>query len=57
MKTSMHGNRRYSDNLLPERLWWTVKYKEVYVDAYFRFYNGFRPHQALGYRSPAEMFP
>ena len=23
---------------------------------YFRFYNGLRPHQALGYRAPAEVF-
>ena len=23
---------------------------------YFRFYNGLRPHQALGYRTPAEVF-
>ena len=26
------------------------------VDAYFRFYNTQRPHQALGYRTPAEVF-
>jgi hypothetical protein len=26
------------------------------MDAYFRFYNTQRPHQALGYRTPAEMF-
>ena len=24
--------------------------------AYFRFYNDQRPHQALGYRTPAEVF-
>ena len=23
---------------------------------YFRFYNDLRPHQALGYRTPAEVF-
>ena len=52
-----------------ERLWRTVKYEEVYLKAYasvleaqkeqedyFRFYNGLRPHQALGYRTPAEVF-
>ena len=45
-----------------------VKYEEVYlkaysggreakagIDAYFRFYNTQRPHQALGYRTPAEV--
>ena len=45
------------------------KYEEVYLKAYasvleaqrgledyLRFYNGLRPHQALGYRTPAEVF-
>ena len=26
------------------------------LDAYFRFYNTQRPHQALDYRTPAEVF-
>ncbi len=26
------------------------------IDAYFRFYNTQRPHQALSYRTPAEVF-
>ena len=50
-------------------MWRTVKYEEVYLKAYvnavearrelgdyFRFYNDLRPHQALGYRTPAEVF-
>ena len=50
-------------------LWRTVKYEDVYLKdyqsprdslrgltAYFRFYNYERPHQALGYRTPAEVF-
>jgi putative transposase len=65
----MDGKGRYSDNLFIERLWRTVKYEEVYIKAYqngrdarvgigdyFRFYNTERPHQALGYRTPAEVF-
>ena len=65
----MDGKGRYADNILMERLWRTVKYEEVYLkaysggkeanaalDAYFRFYNTQRPHQALGYRTPAEVF-
>ncbi len=65
----MDGNGRYADNIFVERLWRTVKYEEVclkaYVNAlearkgledYFRFYNDLRPHQALGYRTPAEVF-
>ena len=69
VKISMDGNGRYSDNIFVERLWRTVKYEEVYLRAYadgheahrgledyFRFYNDLRPHQALGYRTPAEVF-
>ena len=26
------------------------------LGAYFRFYNDQRPHQALGYRTPAQVF-
>ena len=65
----MDGKGRYSDNIFVERLWRTVKYEEVYLkaysngreakaglDGYFHFYNNQRPHQALGYRTPAEMF-
>ena len=64
----MDGKGRYADNILLERLWRTVKYEEVYLkaysngreakaglDAYFSFYNNQRPHQALGYRTPAEV--
>ena len=69
VKISMDGKGRYTDNIFVERLWRTVKYEEVYLKAYanatearrelgayFRFYNDQRPHQALGYRTPAEVF-
>ena len=69
VKISMDGKGRYQDNIFVERLGRTVKYEEVYLKAYasvleaqrgledyFRFYNGLRPHQALGYRTPAEVF-
>ena len=68
-RISMDGKGRYTDNIFVERLWRTVKYEEVYLkaysngreakaglNAYFRFYNTQRPHQALGYRTPAEVF-
>ena len=69
VRISMDGKGRYADNIFIERLWRTVKYEEVYLkaysngreakaglDAYFHFYNNQRPHQALGYRTPAEVF-
>ena len=64
---SMDGKGSYMNNLLVERLWRSLKHEEVYVRAYqdgmearirigehLRFYNIQRPHQALGYLTPAE---
>jgi len=69
VRISMDGKGSYNDNLFIERLWRSVKYEEVYLKAYqdgreariglgnyFRFYNTERPHQALGYRTPAEVY-
>jgi putative transposase len=69
VQISMDGKGSYRDNLFIERLWRTVKYEEVYLRAYqdgrdarigigdyFRFYNTQRPHQALGYKTPAEEY-
>ena len=69
IRISMDGKGSYNDNLFIERLWRTVKYEEVYLKAYqdgrdarigigdyFSFYNTERPHQALGYRTPAQVF-
>jgi putative transposase len=66
---SMDGRGRALDNVFVERLWRSVKYEEVYLKAYetpgearlglgryFGFYNQERPHQALGYRTPAEVY-
>jgi putative transposase len=69
IRISMDGKGSYNDNLFIERLWRSVKYEEVYLKGYqdgkearislgdyFRFYNTERPHQALEYRTPAEVF-
>ena len=69
VRVSMDGKGRYTDNLFIERLWRSLKYEEVYLKAYtggrdarigigeyFRFYNTERPHQALEYQTPAEVF-
>jgi putative transposase len=66
---SMDGRGRALDNVFIERLWRTVKYEEVYLKdyatvadvmegltGYFEFYDYERKHQALGYRTPHEVF-
>lgn len=66
---SMDGKGRALDNIFTERLWRTVKYEEVYLHdyahpkearqqlaQYFEFYNHRRPHQALDYRTPAQLY-
>jgi putative transposase len=67
---SMDGRGRALDNVFIERLWRSLKYELIYpgdfasgaellpaLDRYFHFYNHQRPHQALGYRAPAELYP
>lgn len=69
VQVSMDGKKRALDNIFVERLWRSVKWEEVYLNAYespraarqglgryFRFYNTERPHQSLGYRTPAEIY-
>jgi putative transposase len=66
---SMDGRGRALDNVFIERLWRSVKHEEVYLRdyqsvrecetrlaEYFAFYNGRRRHQALGRRTPAEVY-
>jgi len=65
---SMDGRGRFADNIFVERLWRSLKYEEVYLNAYenvaqarrgiaayFEFYNHQRLHQALGYRAPRQL--
>ncbi len=67
---SMDGRGRFWDNIWVERLWRSVKYEEVYLNEYadglelfqalnryFRFYNHQRRHQALEYKTPADLYP
>ena len=65
IKISMDGRGRWMDNVFIERLWRSLKYEDIYLKGYadgrearagiaswIGFYNGRRPHQALGNRTP-----
>jgi putative transposase len=65
IRISMDGKGRWRDNIFIERLWWSVKYEEVYLKAYgsiaearqeigsyFEFYNYRRRHQSLDKKTP-----
>lgn len=66
---SMDGKGCWRDNVFVERLWRSVKYEEVYLNAYasvpearaaiaryMAFYNAVRPHSALGGRTPDQIY-
>ena len=69
VQISMDGRGRCMDNIFIERLWRSLKHEDVYLKHYangrearagitqwFAFYNGRRPHQALGYRTPMSVW-
>lgn len=69
VRISMDGKGRAFDNIFIERLWRSVKYEEVYTKDYedvlacieglrtwFLLYNDRRPHQALGYQTPRQVY-
>ena len=66
---SMDGKGRWMDNVFIERLWWSVKYQDVYLKAYssiaevrkglgdyFEFYNSQRRHQSLDRKTPDNVY-
>ena len=69
VQVSMDGRGRWMDNRFIERLWRSLKYEDIYLRGYedgvdlrrgvgkwFGDYNEKRPHQALGYATPAEVY-
>jgi putative transposase len=69
VQISMDGRGRWMDNVFIERLWRSLKYEEIYLRScatlaeqeegiarWIEQYNEWRPHQALGYVTPAEVY-
>ena len=69
VRISMDGRGRWMDNVFIERLWRSLKYECVFLNAFetggeartgigrwIDFYNQRRPHSALGDRTPDEAY-
>ncbi len=69
IRISMDGRGRWMDNVFIERLWRSLKYECVYLNAFetgsearagigrwIAYYNAERPHSALGDRTPEEAY-
>lgn len=69
IQISMDGTGCWRDNVFVERLWRSVKYEEVYLQAYdsisaarqglgryLTFYNQHRPHRALDGKTPEQVY-
>lgn len=69
VQISMDGRGRWMDNVFIERLWRSIKYEEIYlrehatvdalergVERWMKHYNTWRPHEALGNKTPGEVY-
>ena len=69
VQISMDGRGRYLDNIFIERLWRSLKYELIYLKAFengihlyeevkqwFLWYDRERYHQALGYKTPEQVY-
>jgi putative transposase len=65
----MDGKSRWADNIMIERWFRSLKVEELYpneyttpkvlrkaISDYIRQYNNERPHEALAYKKPADVF-
>jgi len=69
VQISMDGRGRWMDNVFIERLWRSLKYEDIYlkdyrsvaaleigVERWMKRYNTWRPHEALGNKTPTQMY-
>ena len=69
LKISMDGRGRATDDIYIERFWRSIKYEDIYlnayedgvelwhgIDNYIRIYNTKRLHQSLDYQTPDEVY-
>lgn len=69
IRVSMDGRGRATDDIYIERFWRSIKYENIYlnayedglelwrgIDGYIRFYNTKRPHQSLDYKTPENIY-
>lgn len=69
IQISMDGKGRWLDNVRMERFWRTVKHEQIYlnppdsikelkqgINKFINFYNYQRPHQALNYKTPSQIY-
>jgi putative transposase len=69
IRISMDGRGRWVDNVFIERLWRSLKYENVYLNAYetgsdartgignwINFYNTIRPHSSLDGKTPQQCY-
>ena len=69
VRISMDGKGRWLDNVMVERLWRTLKYEYIYLNAFeggselnkgltewFRYYNNERIHSSLDWATPDEVY-
>lgn len=69
IQISMDGKGRATDNIFIERLWRTVKYEDIYLNAYengielyqglkkyFNFYNQIRRHSSINENRPKDLY-
>lgn len=69
IQISMDGKGRATDNAITERFFRNLKWERIYYDSYHKpkevyravrtyieEYNNTRPHQALGYETPASVY-